>query len=76
MKTYKVPVEVIFEGTVEVKAPNKQEARRAVKLNFGGIIDRFWDGGNDKIIDWNMGVHASNCNAGDKVEIITKKLTK
>lgn len=38
MKTYKIKVTYTFEGTVDVRADSKKEAKNIVDKGFGGAI--------------------------------------
>lgn len=57
MKKYKIPVNIVFSGYVEVKARDKEEAAKIAVENFHATISHCSDGGSDKIIDWNIDFH-------------------
>ena len=57
MNKYKIPVNIVFSGYVEVKARDKKEAAEIVVEDFSATIGECGDSGNDKIIDWNIDFH-------------------
>lgn len=38
MRTYKLKVSYTFEGTVEVRAENREQAKEIVNTGFGGVM--------------------------------------
>lgn len=59
MKTYKLPVKLVFVGTVKVRTNNKQEAKEEIKRNFSGILQSSGDYYNsDCIVDWDIDTHS------------------
>ncbi len=57
MKKYKIPVNIVFSGYVEVKAKDKEEAAEIAVENFGATIGECGDSGCDKIIHWDIDFH-------------------
>ena len=57
MDTFEVPVRVVFEGTVSVKANTQEGAEDVVLNNFGGILDHCENNMNDAIVDWDIDMH-------------------
>ena len=59
MNKYRVPVKLIFTGTVDVLAEDDGEAEDIVLGNFGGIFGHAENNyRDDVIIDWNMDIHS------------------
>jgi predicted small metal-binding protein len=58
MKTYKIKTKFVFNGTFEVKAKSKDEAREMIKKHCGLVI-----GGDihttlpDDMVNWEFNVH-------------------
>lgn len=59
MKKYKIPVNIVFSGYVEVKARDKKEAAKIAVEDFGATIGECGDSCNDKIIDWDIELHGT-----------------
>ena len=57
MKKYKIPVNIVFSGYVEVKARDEEEPAEIAVENFHATISHCSDGGSDKIVDWDIDLH-------------------
>ena len=53
MTTYIIPVKIIFEGEVEVKADDQTEAEQ-IAQGLGATIGEISDEGCSQIIDWKI----------------------
>lgn len=68
---YKVPVKLIFTGTVDVLAEDEEEAKDIVMDNFGGILNLAENNCCDDIKDWDMDLHSdTELNEDEEVELI------
>jgi len=63
MTKYTVPVKIIFEGTVEVKADDPEEAK-AIAQDVTATIDNVF-AEDDHVIDWNIDTHSSYTEIAD-----------
>ena len=71
MNKYRVPVKLIFTGTVNVIAEDDGEAEDIALANFGGILDHAENNCRDDIIDWDISIHSDTELDEDKeVELI------
>lgn len=65
LRTYKVKVSYTFNGTVDVKAESKKEAKNIVDIGFGGVNIEVgkssWTSNEPDeagIVDWNIDMKA------------------
>ena len=58
MNKYRVPVKLIFTGTVDVIAEDDGEAEDIALGNFGGILGHAENNCCDEITDWDMSIHS------------------
>lgn len=58
MNKYRVPVKLIFTGTVDVIAEDEGDAEYIALDNFGGILDHAEDNCCDKIDGWDIYTHS------------------
>lgn len=58
MNKYRVPVKLIFTGTVDVIAEDEVDAEDIALNNFGGILDYAEDNCCDKIDGWDIYTHS------------------
>ena len=61
MKKFNICVNVVFEGTVTVKANNKEEAKQVVRDNFRATIGDCGCNMNENIQTWEVDVHGETC---------------
>lgn len=60
MTEYVLDIELTFNGTVTVEADSEDEAREIAESNFNATIGNLSDGGDDRIVDWDVGLHSSD----------------
>lgn len=72
MNKYRVPVKLIFTGTVDVIAEDDGEAEDIALGNIGGILDHVGDNGRDDVItDWDISIHSdTERDENEEVELI------
>ena len=71
MNKYRVPVKLIFTGTVDVIAEDDGEAEDIALANFGGILDHAENNCRDDIIDWDISIHSdTELDEDEEVELI------
>lgn len=58
MNKYRVPVKLIFTGTVDVIAEDDEEAESIALSNVGGIFDHAENNCRDDITDWDISIHS------------------
>lgn len=59
MRKYKIPVNIVFSGYVEVKAADEEEATQIAIKNFEATLGRCGDNNCDRIVDWGIEVHGN-----------------
>jgi len=75
MNKYRVPVKLIFTGTVDVIAEDDSKAEDIVLDNFGGILDHAENNLRDEITDWNMSIHSdTERDEDEEVELIEEDI--
>lgn len=76
MNKYRVPVKLIFTGTVDVIAEDDGEAEDIALGNIGGILDHVGDNGRDDVItDWDISIHSdAELNEDEEVELIEEDI--
>lgn len=57
MKKYKIPLVLTFDGFAVVEAKGEDEAEQIALWNIGATIGNVYNGGNDKIIDYDFDFH-------------------
>lgn len=55
---FEIQTTIKFEGIVKVKAKDEFEAMEIVEKNFGAVSPTYEDGGDSRIIDWDMEMHS------------------
>lgn len=71
MNKYRVPVKLIFTGTVDVIAEDDGEAEDIALGNIGGILDHVGNNCCDEITDWDINIHSdTERNEDEEVELI------
>ena len=70
MNKYRVPVKLIFTGTVDVIAEDDGEAEDIALGNIGGILDHVGNNCRDEITDWDMSIHSDI----EEVELIEEDI--
>ena len=72
MNKYRVPVKLIFTGTVDVIAEDDGEAEDIALSNVGGILDHVGNNCRDDVItDWDIYIHSDiERNEDEEVELI------
>lgn len=72
MNKYRVPVKLIFTGTVDVLAEDEKEAEDIALDNIGGILDHVENNCRDDIItDWDISIHSdAERDEDEEVELI------
>ena len=69
MNKYRVPVKLIFTGTVDVIAEDDGEAEDIALDNFGGILDHAENNLRDEITDQDINIHSDiECDEDEEVE--------
>lgn len=75
MNKYRVPVRLVFTGTVDVIAEDDGEAEDIVLDNFGGILDHAENNLRDEITDWDMSIHSdTERDEDEEVELIEEDI--
>lgn len=76
MNKYRVPVKLIFTGTVDVIAEDDGEAEDIALGNIGGILDHVGDNGRDDVItDWDISIHSdAERDEDEEVELIEEDI--
>ena len=71
MNKYRVPVKLIFTGTVDVIAEDDAYAEHIALDNFGGILDHAENNLRDEITDQDINIHSDiECDEDEEVELI------
>lgn len=72
MNKYRVPVKLIFTGTVDVIAEDDGEAEDIALGNIGGILDHVGNNLRDDVItDWDISIHSDiERDEDEEVELI------
>ena len=71
MTKYRVPVKLIFTGTVDVIAEDDVCAEHIALDNFGGILDHAENNLRDEITDWDISIHSdTELDEDEEVELI------
>lgn len=71
MNKYRVPVKLIFTGTVDVIAEDDGEAESIALSNVGGILDHVGNNCRDDITDWDISIHSdTERDEDDEIELI------
>lgn len=76
MNKYRVPVKLIFTGTVDVIAEDDVYAEHIALGNVGGILDHVGNNCRDDIItDWDIRIHSDiERNEDEEVELIEEDI--
>ena len=75
MNKYRVPVKLIFTGTVDVIAEDDGEAEDIALANFGGILDHAENNLRDEITDWDISIHSdTERDEDEEVELIEENV--
>lgn len=75
MNKYRVPVKLIFTGTVDVIAEDEETAKELVLDNCGGILDHVGNNCRDEITDWDISIHSdTELNEDEEVELIEEDI--
>ena len=75
MNKYRVPVKLIFTGTVDVIAEDDVYAKHIALDNFGGILDHAENNLRDEITDWDISIHSdTELNEDEEVESIEENV--
>ena len=75
MNKYRVPVKLIFTGTVDVIAEDDEEAKSIALSNVGGIFDYAENNCRDDITDWDMSIHSdTELDEDEEVELIEEDI--
>ena len=75
MNKYRVPVKLIFTGTVDVIAEDDGEAEDIALGNIGGILDHVGNNCRDEITDWDMSIHSDiERDEDEEVELIEEDI--
>ena len=71
----RVPVKLIFTGTVDVIAEDDGEAEDIALANFGGILDHAENNCRDDITDWDISIHSdTELDEDEEVELIEEDI--
>jgi len=71
MNKYKVPVKLIFTGTVDVLAEDEEKAKNIVSTNFSGMLAYAENNCCDSIEEWDIDIHGdTELNEDEEVELI------
>lgn len=78
MNKYRVPVKLIFTGTVDVIAEDDGEAEDIALANFGGILDHAENNLRDDVItDWDIRIHSDiERDEDEEVELIEENVNE
>lgn len=77
MNKYRVPVKLIFTGTVDVIAEDDGEAEDIALGNIGGILDHAENNLCDEITDWDINIHSdTERNEDERVELIEEDINE
>lgn len=76
MNKYRVPVKLIFTGTVDVIAEDDGEAEDIALGNIGGILDHVGNNLRDDVItDWDISIHSDiERDEDEEVELIEENI--
>ena len=76
MNKYRVPVKLIFTGTVDVIAEDDGEAEDIALDNIGGILNHVGNNCRDDVItDWDISIHSdTERDEDEEVELIEEKV--
>lgn len=75
MNKYRVPVKLIFTGTVDVIAEDDGEAEGIALGNIGGILDHVGNNCRDDITDWDISIHSdTELDEDEEVELIEEDI--
>lgn len=76
MNKYRVPVKLIFTGTVDVIAEDDGEAEDIALGNVGGILDHVGNNCRDDVItDWDISIHSdTERDEDEEVELIEEDI--
>lgn len=75
MNKYRVPVKLIFTGTVDVIAEDDEEAESIALSNVGGILDHAENNCRDDITDWDINIHSDTERDDDEeIELIEEDI--
>lgn len=76
MNKYRVPVKLIFTGTVDVIAEDDGEAEDIALRNVGGILDHVGNNCRDDVItDWDIRIHSdAERDEDEEVELIEEDI--
>jgi hypothetical protein len=70
IKTFEVPVRIVFTGTVKVHAPNSANIRSNIQKDFWATIGNLGANGYDHVFDWDIGTHC------ERIEVNTNEIRK
>ena len=74
MNKYRVPIKLIFTGTVDVIAEDDGEAEDIALGNIGGILDHVGNNCRDEITDWDINIHSdTERDEDEEVKLIEKR---
>ena len=75
MNKYKVPVKLIFTGTVNVLAEDDGDAEDIALGNIHGILNHVSNNHCDKITDWDINIHSDvERDEEEEVELIEEEV--
>lgn len=71
MNKYRVPVKLVFTGTVDVLAEDDGEAEDIALGNVGGILNHVSNNLCNKITDWDISIHSdAERDEDEEIELI------
>ena len=75
MNKYRVPVKLIFTGTVDVIAEDDEEAESIALSNVGGILDHVGNNCRDDNTDWDISIHSdTERDEDEEIELIEEDI--